>query len=281
MRAMLLGAGGMLGHDLVATVPAAVTLLPFARTEMDITNATALVAAVATFRPDVIVNAAAYTAVDRAESERDIAFSVNASAVAELGRIARSSGARLIHFSTDYVFDGSSTEPYREDSPTQPVNTYGASKLAGENALRQSGAESLIVRTQWLFGTRGKSFPRTMWERATASVKTKVVRDQTGRPTYSKHLAPAVWTLAMRRARGVLHVANNGTSTWFDVASQVFSRAGKLDLLSSCLTVEYPTAAARPHYSVLGTSHLDRELGGGLPEWVQAINHFLDCVARG
>ncbi len=279
MRAMLLGAGGMLGHDLVATVPATVTLVPFTKAEMDITDATALAAAVADARPDVIVNAAAYTAVDRAETERDVAFRVNADAVGELGRIARSSGARVIHFSTDYVFDGRSTEPYREDSPAHPINTYGASKLAGENALKQSEAESLIVRTQWLFGTHGKSFPRTMWERATAFVKTKVVRDQTGRPTYSRDLADAVWALAERRTRGVLHVTNHGTATWFDVASHIFSRLGRSDVLSSCLTVEYPTAAERPHYSVLCTSRLERELGSGLPEWPRAVDHFLQCVA--
>ncbi len=250
MRAMILGASGMLGHDLVATV-----------------------------RPDVIVNAAAYTAVDGAEAEPDLAFRVNADAVGELGRIARSSRARVIHFSTDYVFDGRASEPYTEDSPTHPVNTYGASKLAGENALRQSEADSLIIRTQWLFGAHGKSFPRTMWERATTFLNTKVVRDQTGRPTYSRDLASAVWALTERRARGVLHVTNSGNATWFDVASYIFSRLGRSNLLSSCLTVEYPTTAERPHYSVLCTSLLERELGTGLPEWPRAVDHFLQCVA--
>lgn len=278
MRAMILGAGGMLGHDLVATVPATVTLLPFTRAEIDITDVATLAATVATVRPDVIINAAAYTAVDRAETERDIAFRVNADAVGELGRIALSSGARVIHFSTDYVFDGRSAEPYTENSPTHPVNTYGASKLAGEDALRQSEADSLIVRTQWLFGTHGKSFPRTMWERATAFVKTKVVRDQTGRPTYSRDLAGAVWTLAQRRARGMLHVTNNGNATWFDVASHIFSHLGRSDLLTSCLTVEYHTPAERPRYSVLCTSQVERELGTGLPEWRRALNHFLQGV---
>jgi len=276
---MLLGAGGMLVHDLVATAPAELTVLPFTRAELDITNVTALAAAVAALRPDVIINAAAYTAVDRAETERDVAFRVNADAVGELGRIALDHDARVIHFSTDYVFDGRSTEPYREDSPTQPINSYGASKLAGEHALKQSGANSLIVRTQWLFGTHGRSFARTMWELASCSVKTKVVRDQTGRPTYSRDLAGAVWELAARRTCGVVHVTNNGQATWFDLASHIFSRLGRSDLLTSCLTSEYPTVAERPHYSVLCTSELERELGTGLPAWPGAVDHFLRCVA--
>lgn len=279
MRAMLLGAGGMLGHDLAATVPATVTLFPFTKSELDITDAKALAATVATVKPDVVINAAAYTAVDRAESERDLAFRVNAEAVGELGRIAQSNRARVIHFSTDYVFDGDATKPYTEESPTNPVNTYGASKLAGENALRQSEADSLIVRTQWLFGTHGKSFPRTMWERANASLRTRVVSDQTGRPTYAKDLAEALWMLAERGASGIVHVANDGNATWFDLASHIFSRLDKSNALSSCQTADYPTTAKRPRYSVLATTRLERELGRRLPEWRIAVDDFLRAVA--
>jgi len=278
MRAMLLGAGGMLGHDLAATVPATVTLFPYTKAELDITDEKALAATIATVKPDVVINAAAYTAVDRAETERDLAFRVNAEAVGALGRIARSNGARVIHFSTDYVFDGEAIDPYTEESPTNPVNMYGASKLAGENALRQSEADSLIIRTQWLFGVHGKSFPRTMWERAKASLQTKVVRDQTGRPTYAEDLAEAVWTLAQRGARGVLHVANDGNATWFELANHIFTRLDRSTLLSSCLTVEYPTAARRPRYSVLATTQLEQDMRGALPAWRAAVDRFLRSV---
>jgi len=215
MRAMILGAGGMLGDDLVRSAPEGIGLHPFTRQDLDVTDTPSLAARILDLRPDVILNAAAYTAVDRAETEGESCFRVNAEAVGELGRIAAQAGARVVHFSTDYVFNGKASQPYREDSATDPVNAYGASKLAGEHALEQRGAEWLIVRTQWLFGVHGKSFPKTMWERARAGLATKVVRDQTGRPTYSTDLAETVWSLIQREVHGVSHVANQGPATWF------------------------------------------------------------------
>jgi dTDP-4-dehydrorhamnose reductase len=243
MRAMILGAGGMLGHDLV--------------------------------RPTVILNAAAYTAVDRAESEAELAFRVNGAAVGELGRIAARAGVRVVHFSTDYVFDGKASNPYQEQSPTDPVNTYGASKLAGERALRESGADWLILRTQWLFGVHGRSFPRTMWERAVAGLATSVVQDQTGSPTYTKDLARATWALIARGASNLFHVTNAGQATWFDFALHVFSRVGRPHLLAPCTTEQYPTPARRPHYSVLDTGRLRHELGAPLPDWRCAVDDLL------
>ena len=275
MRVMVLGAGGMLGHDLVATAPPEVTLFAFSRTQLDITHSDAVAATLGDVRPDVVINAAAYTAVDRAESEVAASLRVNGAAVGALGRMARAAGARVIHFSTDYVFDGQATRPYREDSPTDPVNAYGTSKLAGETALRASGPEHLVVRTQWLFGVHGKSFPRTMWERARAGLATRVVRDQTGRPTYAPDLAAAVWTLIRQGACGVLHVANQGEATWFDVAAHIFGRVGKPDLLTPCVTADYPTPARRPRYSVLDTTRAEQVLGGPLAAWEDAVDRFL------
>ena len=275
MRVMVLGAGGMLGHDLVATAPPEVTLFPFPRAQLDITHSDAVAATLGEVRPDVVINAAAYTAVDRAESEVAASSRVNGAAVGALGRMARAAGARVIHFSTDYVFDGQATRPYREDSPTDPLNVYGTSKLAGETALCASGPEHLVVRTQRLFGVHGKSFPRTMWERARAGLATQVVRDQTGRPTYAPDLAAAVWTLIQQGACGVLHVANQGEATWFDVASHIFGRVGKLDRLTPCVTAEYPTPARRPRYSVLDTTRAEGALGGPLAAWEDALDRFL------
>jgi dTDP-4-dehydrorhamnose reductase len=275
MRALILGAGGMLGHDLVRTAPTDLDVRPLTKSDLDITDTTSLAALIGHLKPAVIVNAAAYTAVDRAEAEREQAFRVNAEAVGELGRIAARTGARVVHFSTDYVFDGTASEPYREDSPTQPVNAYGESKLAGEEALETSGADWLIVRTQWLFGLNGKSFPRTMRERAQAGLATKVVRDQMGRPTYTHDLAQAVWALIGRGAKGLVHVANDGQATWFDIAAQVFERARRRDLLTACTTADFPTPARRPHYSVLDTGHLEQTLGRRLPPWPEAVGRFL------
>lgn len=275
MRAMVLGAAGMLGHDLVATAPPGVTLLPFPRAELDITDARAVAAAVVELQPDVIINAAAYTAVDRAESEPETAFRVNGAAVGELGRIAHAAAARVIHFSTDYVFDGAAAEPYTEESPTNPLSVYGASKLAGETALNASGAQRLIIRTQWLFGLHGRCFPRTMWQRATVGTASRVVSDQVGRPTFTVDLARATWTLAAREVPGVLHVANAGVATWYDVARRVYAACDAGQLLQPCPTSEFPTPARRPTRAVLDTARSEQALGGPLPRWEEALDRFM------
>ena len=280
MRAMVLGATGMLGHDLVAAAPQDVMLLPFPRTELDITDTPAVAARVVELQPDVVVNAAAYTAVDRAESEPQVAMRVNRAAVGKLGRIAHAAGARVIHFSTDYVFAGTLPEAYTEESPTNPVNVYGASKLAGETALAESGAGHLIIRTQWLFGPHGRCFPRTMWERAAARTPSHVVSDQFGRPTYTLDLARATWTLVARELSGVIHVANAGVATWYEVARRVYAACGADELLQPCSTAQFPTPARRPARAVLGTTRSEQALGGPLPRWEDAIDRFLAEMRR-
>jgi len=184
----------------------------------------------------------------------------------------------VVHFSTDYVFDGTATVPYGEECPRHPVNAYGMSKAAGEKNLQSSGAEYLIVRTQWLFGEHGTSFPRTMWERARAGRATRVVNDQLGRPTYARDLAAAVWRLIGWSACGLMHLTNHGQATWFDVAARVFARAGRPDLLTPCATADYPTKAKRPRYSVLDTERAERALGGALPKWEDAVDRFLATI---
>jgi dTDP-4-dehydrorhamnose reductase len=279
MRALLLGVGGMLGHDLAQAVPADVALTALPRAELDVTDQAALAAALARVRPDVVINAAGYTAVDRAEAEAEAAFEVNGAAVGELGRLAAHAGARVVHFSSDYVFDGSSKVPYREDDPPAPLSAYGRSKLAGERALEASGASYLIVRSQWLFGVAGRSFPRTMWERARAALDSRVVNDQTGRPTLTADLARAVWRLITLSAEGTLHIANRGSATWYDVAARVYAAAGVPGLVTPCRTTDYPTPAVRPAYSVLDTSRADKLLGGALPPWEDALARFLSELA--
>jgi len=276
MRAMVLGAAGMLGQDLVAAAPQHVILLPFTRAQLDITDTQAVAATVSQLRPDVVINAAAYTAVDRAESEAEASFRVNGAAVEELGRVARDAGARVIHFSTDYVFDGTSSEAYTEESPTNPVNVYGASKLAGETALAGSGARYLIIRTQWLFGVNGRCFPRTMWQRAAERSPSRVVSDQMGRPTYSVDLARATWTLIAReQLSGVIHVANAGMATWYGVARRVYAACHVEQLVEPCSTAQFPTPARRPARAVLGTAQSEQALDGPLPPWEDAIERFI------
>ena len=265
----------MLGRELSAAGPPTVELVGPAIPRIDVTDHVALAALIAARRPDWVINATAYTRVDDAEHDVDAAMAVNAHAVGALGRICAAGGIAVVHYSTDYVFPGSGTTAYDETAQPDPVNRYGASKLNGERALLASGARALIVRTQWLFGRHGRSFPRTMWERATAGVPTRAVADQIGRPTFAADLATASWRLLAKDASGVYHVANSGTASWFDVAQQVFAAAGRPELLTSCRSEEYPVAARRPRYSVLATDRVRGLLGEDLPHWADALARFL------
>jgi dTDP-4-dehydrorhamnose reductase len=277
MRALIFGASGMLGSDLCAAAPRGASLIALDRADADITDRSQVAAALRDARPDWVINSAAYTAVDRAETERDLAEAVNGRAPGYIAEEAARRGIAMVHMSTDYVFAGTATTPYREDDPVAPVNAYGVSKLQGETAVLASGAHALVVRTQWLFGRSGLSFARPLWERATAGLATRVVRDQVGRPTYTRDLAVATWKLVERRASGIVHVTNGGpAATWYDVASQVFSRIGAEALLASCVTADYPTAARRPGYSVLDTTRMEHLVSAPLPDWRDALRRFLD-----
>jgi dTDP-4-dehydrorhamnose reductase len=280
MHALILGAAGMLGTDLCGAVPPGVTVTGLDVGDVDITDRTQVASALDATRPDWVINAAAYTAVDRAETEPAVAESVNALGPRFVAEEAARRRIAVAHFSTDYVFPGTSEVPYRESDPVAPVNTYGESKWRGEGAVRASGAHALILRTQWLFGRAGKSFPRIMWERASARLPTRVVNDQRGRPTYTRDLATATWRLIERRTSGTVHVTNGGAdATWYDVAREVFGRAGAESMLSPCSTADYRTPARRPAYSVLRTERLERLLGAPLPDWRDALRRFLDELA--
>jgi len=268
----------MLGRALAASSPGGVDLRPMSHEQLDVTGNSAVTATLDAVRPDVVINASGYTSVDRAESERSLAFALNASAVEMLGKACARRGITVLHFSTDYVFDGAASRPYREIDPPSPINCYGESKLEGERALLSSGAPTLLIRTQWLFGAHGASFPKTMWDRARRGSVTCVVNDQRGRPTSAADLAGATWELIKRRALGLFNVANTGEATWHDVAELIFSRCGVPDLLTSCSTSESSRPARRPPYSVLDTTRVERVLGSKLPHWKDALRTFLDAL---
>lgn len=274
MHVLLLGCRGMLGTDLAATAPDSARLTGVGIEDLDVTDQAAVAVALDRVRPDWVVNATAYTAVDRAETEPDLAFAVNGTAVAALARACAARDIGVVHYGTDYVFDGNGTRPWREDDPTAPLNAYGASKLAGERALIESGARHLMLRTQWLYGVHGRSFPRTMWERARAGQATRVVSDQHGSPTYTVDLARATWALVERGTTGLFHATNAGEATWYDVAARVFAAAGRPELLSACATSDYPTPARRPAYSVLDGARL-RTAGIVMRPWQEALDAFL------
>ena len=248
--------------------------------ELDLAQPDRMKAALAAFRPAVVLNCAAYTAVDRAESEPAEARTVNADAVGRLAEMTRALGARLVTFSTDYVFDGSARAPYTEASPTRPVNEYGRSKRLGEEAALAAGDHVLIVRTSWLLSGTHDNFATAILKKARAG-GVRVVDDQVGRPTLVDDLVAATLAAVHAGANGVLHLTNGGPPrTWFDVARSVLTLAGAdASSLTPCSTADYPTAAPRPAYSVLDSARLDRfglePIGDPEPGLERAVKELL------
>lgn len=258
MRVLLTGANGQLGSVLRATAPADVELVPFTSTELDLRDPSAVRAACALLRPDVVINAAAYTQVDRAESEEDAAHAVNANGVANLVE-ATDARTRLLHVSTDFVFDGTATQPYTPEDATSPLGAYGRSKLAGETILRElAPGRSCIVRTAWLYAAEGKNFVNTMLTLLATREQLTVVDDQRGTPTSADSLARALWQLTtLPDVHGILHWTDAGETSWHGFASEIQRQGLELDILEREIpilpvpTSAYPTPAKRPAYSVL------------------------------
>lgn len=281
-RVLITGAGGQLGWELRRTAPAGLAVRAYDRADLDITSDESIATVVAEFAPTVIVNAAAYTAVDRAESERENAYAVNRDGARRLADIAGSRGARLIHLSTDFVFDGRACRPYRADDATEPLGVYGASKLAGEQAVRERlGEAALILRTAWVYSTHGHNFVKTMLRLMDQRDRLTVVADQVGTPTWARGLADAVWRAIAQHTTGVHHWTDAGVASWYDFAVAIQEEALALDLLRRAIpiapvaTAEYPTPAARPSYSVLDKEVTWAELGVKPPHWRVALRAML------
>jgi dTDP-4-dehydrorhamnose reductase len=238
VKVLLLGGHGLLGTALRATAPPAYAIAAPRRVQVDVTDHAALARAVEAADPAWIINCAAMTAVDAAESDRAGAMRANADVPATLGALAHACGARVLQPSTDYVFDGPRTAPWREDDAPSPRSVYAESKRAGEERLLASGAESLIVRIGWLFGEGGRNFPATMWQRASARSTSNVVTDQIGTPTSTADVAEWCWRLIAGEARGVFHATNAGRASWFDVAQRVYERCGFPDGVTGVSSAE-------------------------------------------
>lgn len=261
MKVLLLGAGGMLGRAVHVAVPGSISLRAFTRAELDLCNESQLRAALGD-RPDWVINCAAWTRVDAAEDHEAEATRINGDAVGVLGRLAAAVDARVLHLSTEYVFDGTLERPYCEVDVPHPQGAYGRSKLAGERALMTvDGGRWTVVRTQWLYGG-GPSFVRTMWGRATSGQASRVVNDQFGAPTHVGELAGVIWRLVGEGAEGIWHAAAGGYTNWFEVARAVYAAVGADPaLVTPCLTAEYGAKAPRPANGRLDTT----KLGGMRP----------------
>ena len=282
MKVLITGAAGQVGRSLARTAADAAQLLPVSHKDLDIADSDAVLAYVGKHTPDVIINAAAHTAVDRAESEPQLAERVNADGPRHLAAAAREVGARLIHISTDFVFDGTASVPYRPETATAPLSVYGRTKLAGERAVLETlPGRAVIVRTAWVYAAEGSNFVRTMLRVMNANGAVRVVADQVGTPTAAVSLAETLWKIvAEPQVTGIHHWTDAGVASWYDFAVAIAEEGAALNLVPPTVTVtpiataDYPTPARRPAYSVLDKSSLARH--GLVPDhWRRRLRNVL------
>jgi dTDP-4-dehydrorhamnose reductase len=290
MKILLLGKNGQVGWELQRSLLPLGEVIALDRHAAggDLSNLEALAHTIASVRPNVIVNAAAYTAVDKAESNAQACRTINASAPARLAQAARAANALLVHYSTDYVFNGSGDAPWLETDPTGPINIYGQTKLEGEHAIVASGCVHLIFRTSWVFGARGGNFAKTMIRLAKERDRLNVINDQFGAPTGAELLADVTAhtiraTLGRPELGGLYHLAAGGTTTWHGYASHVIEQARAAgqpiqvaaDAIGAVATSAFPTPAQRPHNSRLSTAKLKAQFGLNLPHWQLGVDRML------
>jgi len=280
-KVMITGTDGQLGFELKRTVPADVIVLALARADLDITSRDSVFACIEKEKPAVIINCAAYTAVDKAESETEKAYAVNQTGPRHLAEAARQHNALLAHISTDFVFDGTQGRPYGIEDRPNPLSVYGKSKLAGENEILSSGAEAFIVRTAWLYSSHGNNFVKTMLRLMKERESIGVVTDQIGTPTWANSLARALWQLIDRNARGLFHWSDAGVASWYDFAVSIQEEAHALGLLQKQIpiqpiaTADYPLPATRPGFSVLDKTAACRLIGCQPDHWRTNLRQML------
>jgi dTDP-4-dehydrorhamnose reductase len=283
VKVLITGAGGQVAAALVATQPPETVAVALGRDELDITDPDAVTRNLSRYGPDVLINAAAYTAVDKAESNADLAYRVNAEGAANLAEGARGCGARFLHLSTDFVFDGTQSHPYTPGDVTHPLGVYAASKLQGEQRVHDIlGEQALILRTAWVYAARGSNFARTILRLAGERDSLSVVADQVGSPTWANSIAEVLWTAVRHPAfTGTHHWTDAGVASWYDFAVAIVEEASPLGLLSrpvevlSIPTSAYPTPARRPAYSVLDRSSTEQALGIRAGHWRTNLRKML------
>ena len=275
MRILLIGPGGQVGSALVRTLAPLGEIRPCNRKDLDLQDSGSIRSKVRSEKPDVVVNAAAYTAVDRAERERESAFKVNAEAVGVLAREAKAAGALLVHFSTDFVFDGEKSAPYVETDVPHPLNVYGQSKLAGERAIESCGCRHLIFRTSWVYAPKGRNFMHAILAAAGTQPELRVVDDQHGAPTSNLDIAAAVARILalpdLADRCGLYHLTAAGETSWHGFAKAILESRGIRTPLVAIPSAEYPTAARRPKNSRLSNAKLTADFGIALPDWHEGL----------
>ena len=293
MRVIVTGSKGMLARDIIPVLEENHEVLEFSKEFLDITDLSKIEKILGNEKPDVLINCAAYTAVDRAESEPEKAYLLNAKGPGILAKACHKAGIRLVHVSTDFVFDGKTPRPYKEDDEVNPIGVYGKSKLEGEIAVRSSTENYVIVRTSWLYGHEGESFPEKILSKASAPSASggadetiSVVFDQVGSPTYTVDLARAVERL-LPAPPGVYHFSNEGVASWYDFAYAVIEAFKKrkvefkLKGIKPVLSGQYQTPAPRPAYSVLDKAKYKSITGMDIPHWLDAVERYAERKIAG
>lgn len=281
-KILVTGSNGQLGWELsqAAAVYPQFEFVFVDRNAMDLSNPTELGGIIELFAPDAIINTAAYTAVDKAETEKELAHTINAEAVAALAGIAKKRNIPFISFSTDYVFSGNASSPYLTDTQLNPVNYYGQTKADGEQMAIAANENTIIMRTSWVFSSHGNNFVKTMMRLMKDRDALNIVGDQRGRPTYAKDLALATIQIliainAGAVVKGIYHYANTGETTWFKFAEKIKEFAGLECELTAITSDQFPTPAKRPSYSVLDTQKIEEELGLQIPQWEIALKQCI------
>ncbi|MBY0063436.1 MULTISPECIES: dTDP-4-dehydrorhamnose reductase [Priestia] len=275
-KVLITGANGQLGKELVELfTEKGFEVYGFGRDKMDIANQAQVEEIISAVKPNIVLHSAAHTKVDLAESEPEQAFLINAYGTRNVAVAAEAVGAKLVYVSTDYVFDGTTDEPYNEFSPTSPLGVYGKSKLAGEQFVRDLHSKFFIVRTSWVYGKHGNNFVKTMLKLGEEKKELSVVADQVGCPTYTLDLANSILELVNTQKYGIYHISNSGSCSWYEFAKTIFQEAGMSIKVNPCSTEEFPRPAARPVYSVF--KHMSLQLNGFQQprEWKEGLIHFL------
>ncbi len=288
MRALVFGTTGQVARELAASASAfGIQITPLGREQADLTDADACAEAIAAYPAEVVINAAAYTAVDLAEDQPELAHAVNAVTPGAMAGAAKAAGVPFLHISTDYVFDGRPGRPWREEDPTAPLGVYGESKLAGEQAVAAAGGDHVILRTAWVFSSHGKNFVKTMLTHGRDREEMRVVGDQWGGPTAASDIAGALWTIAQawsegRGRSGIYHFAGAPATNWAGFAETIFARSGweRTPRVAAIATTDWPTKAMRPANSVLDCGKILEDYGIGQPDWPAALNSVLSELQK-
>jgi dTDP-4-dehydrorhamnose reductase len=284
MKVLVLGSGGQVGRALCASTPRHTEIVAPPHAALDIRHERDVQRAVQAASPDIVFNAAAYSQVDRAEGEREIAEAVNARGARNVAMAAHAAGARLVHLSTDYVFDGMADRPYAPKDAPHPLNVYGETKRAGESAVMQEHPSALIVRTSWVYAPQGRNFLQAILQRIRGGQPLRVVDDQTGVPTSAASLASALWALSERGVSGLLHYCDSGTATWHAFAREIHDAALEMGLVGRAVTItpissaEFAAPARRPPYSVLD-ARATWAMTGVPPHWRTQVRAVLEGIA--